>query len=218
MLTDSAVIGFFTDEVVLARIDGKKDSALSKKYHVSAYPTLVMVDREGREIDRLVGYMPPDAFLGRLRNYRRGIGTLSDLLRRAEAGNTDRRLFFEIADKYKYRGGDSEAVKWYQKVIDAGDPKDSLTWESRMALADLYRRGKEYDRAIAAYGSIMNDFKGTGFGADAEIWRAYVLTQKGDTAAAIRAFEGFIEHYPQSEDVEYANRQIAKLKKVEENK
>ncbi len=215
MLTDSTVISFFSNDVVLAKINGKEDTALSKEHHVSAYPTLVMLNQEGVEIDRIVGYQPPEDFLRTLRGYRRGIGTLDDLLRRFER-ESDRGLAFKIAEKYKYRGGEEEAVTWYQKVIDAGDPKDSLTWESRMELADLHRRSKEYDEAIAGYSGIMADFEGSKFGSDAEIWRAYVIQQKGDTVAAIAAYEAFIEHYPDANDAEFARKQIAKLKGLEE--
>ncbi|MEW5994426.1 MAG: thioredoxin fold domain-containing protein [Candidatus Zixiibacteriota bacterium] len=215
VLTDSGVVDFFTNEMVLAKINGKQDTVLRDRHKVSAFPTLVMIGKDGAEIDRIVGYLPPDAFLKTLRQYRQGIGTLADLLSRVEKA-PDRELFFKIADKYKYRGGEEEATGWYQKVIEMGDPKDSLTWESRMALADMHRRAKEYDRAVESFSAIIDDFEGTKFGADAEVWRAYVLQQKGDTTAALKAYEAFIQHYPESEDAEFAGKQIAKLKGVAE--
>ncbi len=210
-MTDQKVIDFFTNEMILAKVNGKEDTLLAQQHHIVAYPTLVMVDTVGDEVDRIVGYMEPDSFLTELRNYEKGIGTLADLLRKAEV-NPDRSLAFEIADKYRYRDGREEAVTWYQKVIDHGDPRDSLSGESRMALADMHRRAKEYDLAALAFTSIMNDFEGTMFAEEAEVWRAIVYRIKADTTAAITAFEEFIEHYPESEDVDYAEKLFMKVK------
>jgi tetratricopeptide (TPR) repeat protein len=218
VLTDQKVIDFFTNEMILAKVNGKEDTLLAQQHHIVAYPTLVMVDTVGDEVDRIVGYMEPDSFLIELRNYQKGIGTLADLLRKAEA-SPDRSQSFKIAQKYRYRDGREEAVTWYQKVIDDDDPRDSLSGESRMALADMHRRAKEYDFAALAFTSIMNDFEGTMFAEDAEVWRAIVYRIKADTTAAITAFEEFIEHYPESEDVDYAEKQIKKLKgETEEEK
>lgn len=195
----------------MAKVNGKEDTLLAQQHHIVAYPTLVMVDKNGDEVDRVVGYEEPDSLLTKLRDYRKGIGTLADLLTKAEA-NPDRFLSLEIAEKYHYRGGNENAVTWYQKVIDTGDPRDSLSGESRTAMADMYRRAKEYATALEAFTGIMKDFEGSMFAQDAEIWRAIVHRQKGDTTTAITAFEEFIEHYPESEDVDYAQKQIAKLK------
>ncbi|UCD65122.1 MAG: tetratricopeptide repeat protein [Candidatus Zixiibacteriota bacterium] len=210
MLKDSAVIDFFSNEMVLVKVDAEVDTNLAKSFHVSGYPTLVMTDKDGQEIDRIVGYLDPEEFIQTLVDYQNGIGTLDDLLSRADT-SLDRELFYEIANKYKYRGGDAEAIGWFQRVIDEGEPTDSMSGESRMSLADMYRRAKEYDRAAQAFTDIMGEFKGTTFAEGAEIWRAIVYRQKGDTSSAVQAFKDFMVHYPESEDSSYARSQIEKL-------
>lgn len=204
------VIDYFANEVVLVKINAKEDTVTTRDYNVSAFPTLVLTDKDGAEIDRIVGYMEAVDFVQKLNDYQNGIGTLDDLLGRADTLQ-DRDLFFEIAEKYKYRGGMEEARLWFEKVIAAGEPTDSLSGESRMAMADLIRRAKEYDGAKAAYEMIMKDFEGSYFAEGAEIWRAIVFRQQGDTTGAITAFKDFIKHYPESEDIEYAQSQIDKL-------
>ena len=211
MFVDSVAVDFFANDVVLVKVNSKVDTLLAEKYSVSAVPTFVLTDANGEEIDRIVGSDSTEAFLQTIRDYENGIGTLDDLLHRAES-ETDRSLFFEIADKYKYRGGSDEAQTWYARVIDEGEPTDSLSAESRFSIADMFRRAKEYDRSHEEFGKIMSDFEGTMFAQDAEIYMAIINRQQGDTAAAIKAFEGYIKHYPESEDVEYANKQIEKLK------
>ncbi|MDH4157972.1 MAG: tetratricopeptide repeat protein [candidate division Zixibacteria bacterium] len=213
-MIDQKAIDFFTTEVILAKVNAEVDSLLAQEFHISGYPTSVLVGEDGEEIDRIVGYLEVDDFLKTIVDYQNGIGTLDDLLARAEL-EPDRELYLEIAEKYKYRGGSDEARNWYQKVIDAGEPTDSLSGEGRMSLADMLRRAKEYEQALEAYGSIMKDFSGEMIAQDAEIWRAIAYRQMGDTTQAINAFQEYIEHYPESEDVEYATKQIDKLKGVE---
>jgi tetratricopeptide (TPR) repeat protein len=218
VLKDSAVIDYFASKVVLAKIDAEQDTALAQTYHVSGYPTLVLTDSDGNEIDRIVGYLESEEFVQTLENYQQGIGTLDDLVSRADS-LVDRNLFYEIAEKYKYRGGDVEATEWFQRVIAEGEPTDSLSGESRMALADMYRRGKDYPTAREAFTKIMKEFPGTMFAEAAEIWKAIVYRQEGDTVMAIKSFKEFIKHYPNSEDVEYAQSQVEKLEgKTEDDK
>ena len=63
MLTDQKAIDYFTNSMILAKFNAEVDTAVAKRYHVSAYPTTVLVDKSGEEIDRIVGYLETDEFL-----------------------------------------------------------------------------------------------------------------------------------------------------------
>jgi tetratricopeptide (TPR) repeat protein len=204
------VIDYFASEVVLAKINAKEDTVITKTYNVSAYPTLVLTDKDGEEIDRIVGYLDAPDFVQKINDYRNGIGTLADLLSRADTLE-DRVLYFDIAEKYKYRGGAEEAKEWFDKVIAAGEPTDSLSGESRGSLADLIRRTGDYDAAREAYSEIMKDFAGTNFAENAEIWRAYLYQKEADTTNALKFYKEFMQHYPESEENEWIQKQIDKL-------
>ncbi len=212
--TDPRTIDFFTNKMVLFKTNAEVDTALSHQFHISGYPTLVMTDSKGNEIDRIIGYEPTEPFLQDLENFQKGIGTLTDLLQRADT-STDRDLYFQIADKYKYRGGDDDAITWYNKVIAAGQPTDSMSGESKFAIADMYLRSQKYDQALDGYGEISKNFKGSNFAELADIYTGIAYTKKGDTAKAISAYEKFVKVHPNSEDTSYARTQISKLKGTE---
>jgi tetratricopeptide (TPR) repeat protein len=211
VFVEPKVIDYFTNDMLLAKVNGDLDTVVARKYAVSGFPTAIMLAPDGKEVDRIVGYAPPEEYLKTLVDYKNGIGTLDNLLAIAK-DSTDRMLYYNIADKYKYRGGSEQAAEWFAKVIAAGAPTDSLAGESRMALADLQRRAKKYDDALASFVAIEKEFTGLMFAEQASVWQAIVYRQKGDTTAAIGAFEKFVESYPKSEDVEYAKKQIDKLK------
>lgn len=219
MFRDPKAIAFFTNEVILTKVNAEVDSNLAKEYKVSGYPTAVLIDKDGKEIDRLVGYDETDAYLQTLRDYQKGIGTLADLLSRAES-DSDRELALEIANKYKYRGGSEEALAWFIKVTESGDRFDSLSAVSRMAVADLHRRTKELDIAIDLYKQIMKDFAGLDLNGlfpeqDALYYVAYIYEKKFDTTNALAHYEAFVNDFPESEDVKYAQKHIDKLTAVE---
>lgn len=216
MLINDTAIEFLTNEMLFAKINAEEDTLIAQKYNAKAYPTFILADSDGNEIDRIVGYMPTQEFIKTMRDYTNGIGTLDDLLAQAEKG-ADRSLYFEIADKYKYRGDGDDALNWYEKIIAEGSPTDSLSGESRMALADMYRRDKDYDKALKAYQAVADDFKGTSFEEGADVYVAYTTMTKGDTTAAIASFESFIKKYPDSEENEWAEKQIKKLNGEEES-
>lgn len=198
--------------MIFAKIHAEQaDSVIAQRYKVKAFPTFVVTEKNGDEIDRIIGYLDPEPFLAKVNDYREGIGTLADLLSKAE-GLEDRNLFFEIADKYKFSGGSDNARIWYQKAIDAGDPMDSLSARSRFAVADMVRRNKDYDAAIKEFEAIKADFDAASYQEEADIWIAIINRQKGDTTAAIQKFEEFMVNYPESEDKEYAEKQIKRLK------
>lgn len=209
MFTDQTAIDFFSSNMILARIHAEQDTVVASKYHARAYPTSILLNKNGEEIDRLVGYDTTDAYLKTFVDFSNGIGTLDDLLGRAEAGG-DRSLDLEIADKYKWRGEVDNAKAWFARVIQAGDPLDSMSGEARISEADMYRRDEDYDKAIETYQKIADEFTSY-HGIDAVIYIGLAQERKGDTAQAIATFESYIEQFPESEDVEYAQKRIAEL-------
>lgn len=215
VFSDTAGINYFSNKVILAKVNAKVDTTLAKTYKISGYPTAVLVDKDGVEIDRVVGFYEVADYIEILENYRKGIGTLADLVEQAQ-GNEDRLLYHDIADKYKFRGGVVEAEEWYNKTIRLGEPADSVSGECRFAIADMFLRAKEYDRSIEEFRKIVDDFKGQDYSMTAEMYIGYTFDRKGDTAAAIEAFEQFIEQHPEAEDAEYAQTEINRLKGIAE--
>ena len=211
MFTDPKAIDFFTNNMILVKIEARVDTAISNRYYVRAFPTSILMRKNGEEIDRLVGFDSTDAYLQMLVDYTNGIGTLDDLLGRAE-GVVDRSLFMEIGDKYKYRGETEAATHWLNRVIEAGEPLDSLSGEARSAMAYMLRKAEKYDEAIEAFGKIAREFVSMYHGMDAVIYKAICHRDKGDTVAAISTLEGYVEMFPESPDVEWAQEQIEKLK------
>jgi tetratricopeptide (TPR) repeat protein len=210
VFTDPKAIEFFTNEMLLVKIDCDVDTLTKQHYRVSGYPTTVLIDKNGEDVDRVIGFRPAEEYMQTLVDYSNGIGTLADLLQQAET-KEDREMYYEIANKYKYSGGSREAEVWFARVVEAGEPTDSLSGMSRLGAADMFRRARDYDRSLEAFKEMAVDFQGTDFEEVADIYTAIVYKRMEDTTAAVTAFQKFIDKYPESEDVEYATEQIESL-------
>lgn len=210
MFVDSQAIEYFTNDVLLVKINAEEDTLTKQRYHVMGYPTTVLINKDGSEVDRLIGYAPPEEFIGTLVDYSNGIGTLADLLDSASTVD-DRTLLFAIADKYKYRGEPDSADTWYNRVIAAGDAADSLSGASRVAMADQLLRMDDYGRALESFKAIAVDFEGQYHGMDAETYVGYIYRVTGDTAQALAKFKEVAEKYPGTEAGDYAASQVEKL-------
>ncbi|RLE32610.1 MAG: hypothetical protein DRJ61_09075 [Acidobacteria bacterium] len=70
--SDSAVITEL-GELVALQLDAEKNGVdAAQKYGVRSFPTILFLDAGGHEVDRILGYLPPDAFLAEVRRIRTG--------------------------------------------------------------------------------------------------------------------------------------------------
>lgn len=63
---DDAVASYLNDELVCIKIDTESNGGLARNYDVSGIPVIVFLSSDGREVERINGYMPPDVFLDRV--------------------------------------------------------------------------------------------------------------------------------------------------------
>ena len=59
----NTTVDALSDKFVCVKIDTDKNQDLSKKYGVRGLPTVVFFDKEGKEINRIVGFRGPDDFV-----------------------------------------------------------------------------------------------------------------------------------------------------------
>ena len=60
---DPAVQKWLAEKTVALKIDAEKDVPLAKRFKITAYPTILFVNADGKEIDHLLGFAEPDDFL-----------------------------------------------------------------------------------------------------------------------------------------------------------
>jgi thiol-disulfide isomerase/thioredoxin len=124
--TDPAVIQLLEEKTVALRIDAEKEADLSKHYKIAAYPSVLLIKPDGAEIDRLVGYREPKAFLEDFNAALRGKDSVSrakDKLAAAGTNNASARM--ELGQALEQRGKYAEALAEYLWCFDHGLEADS---------------------------------------------------------------------------------------------
>ncbi len=61
--SDPQVLRFMQEHLVAIKIDVHQGPTLASEFGVQYLPALVFVDGNGAELDRIVGYVPPQTFL-----------------------------------------------------------------------------------------------------------------------------------------------------------
>jgi len=59
---DHAVQELLSDHFIPVRLDGEQAAQTDRRYHPIWTPTLLVLNEEGAEIHRVVGYLPPEEF------------------------------------------------------------------------------------------------------------------------------------------------------------
>jgi len=66
-LSDKAVSAYLGERVIPVRLNTDREGRkLARRFRVEGLPTLVILNSEGREVARIPGFLPPDAFLERV--------------------------------------------------------------------------------------------------------------------------------------------------------
>jgi len=119
--TDAAVIRLLEQKTVALRIDAEKEAALSKRYKIEAYPSVLLIKPDGTEIDRLVGYCEPTTFIENFNaalNGKDSISRAKDKLMAVGTNDPSARMQFGVVLAQK--GKDAEALTEFLWCFDHG--------------------------------------------------------------------------------------------------
>lgn len=198
--------------VVFAKVNAEVDTIAAQNNSVHGYPSIILFDSDGKEIDRIVGYLPGPEFVETINNYLGGIGTMDYYIAMADSAPTPE-INYYLAQKYDERGKYEEAEGYYQKVIKENKNNDGeYTSGSMQALASISLSLDKYDEAVERYNEVKTKFTDSAIVDDADIMIAICYREKADTTTAIKAFEDYLKAHPNSPDTGYARKQIDKLK------
>lgn len=181
------------------KIDGEKGEGpeLMKKFGVDGYPTVILLNKEGKEIDRIVGFGGDrDEYLQQVRNYLAGKETLADFLNRFEANPQDVKLAFEIGRKYNLRNDEPTAATYFTKA-KALDPSNANGFheeiEYRLSSYALKEGNIEKIRSFIAGLSDDSRYLSRSYNSLLRYYRSQDQQNK-----VLETYEAAIQHMPES--------------------
>lgn len=151
--SDPKVRRWLVQKAVCRKIDAEKETALAKQYKIDAYPTILLLKPNGKEIDRLVGYRDPQSFLAEAKMALAG----KDSVARAQAlltvdAKNDPMKRMSYAQALAQKGRDAAALKEYLWCLDEGNKYGVGFSGVRLSflLSDIKDLGRRYPAALDA--------------------------------------------------------------------
>jgi tetratricopeptide (TPR) repeat protein len=196
------VAQFMAKGFVPLKIDAEKGKGpeLAKRYGVNGFPTLVIVDPKGEEVDRIVGFRPPDQFVAELQPILEG-KSFGELKKKAD---TDLEAAVALGKKYEERGDLTKAAELYQRVLasQAAGPALKEAAEGRLVIIAFSKsRGKD----LAPLEKFFREHQKSGAARDqARILFGYHQRGKGDPAKVIETGDYLIAN-GSKDDAEFLN-------------
>ncbi len=145
---------------VLVRLntDTPEGKEWSRAFSLEGIPTTVVLDAQGNEVDRIIGYEGRSEWTRTLLAYLYGVDTLDDLLVRHRAAASPE-LARDIAEKYLGRGSTKDALVWVE-TAKSGWPPDKAQEvlgldliQGRALLREDPPKGREVLKGLALKGT-----------------------------------------------------------------
>lgn len=111
---------FANANMISYKIDAEKGEGVdfAKKYKIAGYPSILFLDGNGNEVDRIYGYVPAKDFLEMMKDYTKGINTFSYLKNEVEKNPSNIEANFKLADKYSMYGDKDKAADLLKKIVE----------------------------------------------------------------------------------------------------
>ena len=159
----------FVNVHVNAGRDGGREVAA--KYGVDGFPTLVIVDEKGGEIDRIVGYRPPEKFIPEVERILRGEGTLPALRKKADESPEDLSCVVAYAEKLIDSDPAGASMRLHaivETVVSTDAEVEAHKWLVLAMAVEANRKEKmSRESALDDYLKVVTEFPGTKAAADA---------------------------------------------------
>ncbi|MEL0337213.1 MAG: hypothetical protein VXA50_02535 [bacterium] len=156
--SNEKIINFANDNLISLKIDAEKGSGpkQKEKYRVRGYPTIIILDNAGNELDRIIGYLPPDNFLKELNRIKNGTNTLSDLQLKYSENSNDIAIQLDLAKKYIDLNVKDSAKKYLDDIQSYHRSNNAFTFQNFYNLSQLYYRIGEIEVSIDILDQIVD--------------------------------------------------------------
>ncbi|GAB4108162.1 MAG: hypothetical protein Kow001_03900 [Acidobacteriota bacterium] len=197
---DPAVIGEMGEAYVWLRLNAEKDPAgvkMQQDFGVSGYPTILILDPEGREIDRIPGFLPPERFPEAVRSRVESPRSLAGIRRRLEVDPSDVSSHFELATRLMERGMAAEATDHFRKVTELdAENRSGRADAGWYFLAEAQAGSGRMEAALEALAQLRQRFPDSHFAQEAYLMEAEIRMRQGDDQGARNLLARFLREHP----------------------
>ncbi len=204
VLTTDGVKGILSD-YVFTRCNGEEGEGekLFNQYKITAFPTLLILDSGGKELDRLVDEIDEQKIKKTLEQAKSGKSELDELAKKSDANPKDIDLMFNVCMSYIFRSDREKSKKYCEKILKA-DQKNEKGYASQVLLSlgkYLYFRGiKDYDLAAAHLEQVIKLFPESKEAKSAFIFLICSYVKGGKEGVAVMKLRELVKKSPNTKE------------------
>ncbi|MDH3215123.1 MAG: tetratricopeptide repeat protein [Candidatus Krumholzibacteria bacterium] len=196
--TDEKVKKFLAD-LIPVKYDSEKGVgiALSKKYRVSAWPTTILLNPDGEEVDRYLGFLNADKFVKVMGDYIRGIGTVEHYQAMVGKNPDDPEAWKSLGMKYGDAGLVPEAKEALNRFTELA-PHASVDEKAEVfyKLAKVHYEGGSYTDAAQMFEELMAKYAGSEYMDDVTTLLARCYHKLGDADKCVATYLTYVDRHP----------------------
>lgn len=135
------------------KIDAEKGEGIdfAKKYKIQGFPSILFLDGDGNEVDRVYGYVPAKDFMEMMQDYNKGINTFSYLKSEVEKNPSNIEASLKLADKYSMYSETDKAKELLNKIVEMdGSNAGGKTDDAKFRLV-LFTEKEEKAKQLEAF-------------------------------------------------------------------
>jgi outer membrane protein assembly factor BamD (BamD/ComL family) len=189
----------------MVKLNAEKDTVTAARYHVKSYPTVLVLQKDGTEIDRVIGYYRAPEFIQEVKDRMDGRNTLAALA----AAEPDSGRFPEyrsrLAERYFLHGLYDDARKNYLAFVTL-DPGNTsgLSDDALLRLAIMSRKDKDYAAARRYAQQVIDRYPGSDNHKSAVLELAGNWRREGRLTKARTIYLDYAKRFPEDEDAKWA--------------
>lgn len=190
----------FLAELIPVKYDAEKGEGkvAAGEFRVAVYPTLMLLDPEGKEVDRYVGYLGPEDFVKVMTDFKNGVGTVEYYTAKIKDDPEDveswRTLAIKHSEACRLDEAKAASDRYFELAPSAsGDDKAEVLYN----LAFAYYEAMSYEEAIRLFEGIISEFEGTDWQDLAATRVARCYHALGKNKKCVDAYMAYVERHPE---------------------
>ncbi len=194
-------------------VDADRDTNLCQEYDIRLYPTIIIMDPYGGEIERMIGYHAPDEFLKRLSSIKMRDVLVSEMFKKEEQSADDPQFLMDFADLLRNMGTYDAALIRYERAanLDKGN-RLGIYEEATYAMAECNMLAGEYREAGDRFRFFVKSHPGSERREEATMLGAMCYEQAKDRTSAVEMLEDYLQNFRDGTFAQFASKKLTSLR------
>ncbi|MBS1514669.1 MAG: thioredoxin fold domain-containing protein [Bacteroidetes bacterium] len=216
--SNKAVVKYAEKHQINWKTDAEKEGKdLAKKYGVNSYPTLLFVDADGNEIDKIIGFYPAPDFLENIKKINERKSSLAYLQSNYNNNKTDLKANLDLANRLIAEGKADDAKKYLNYIIQTDvSNSQGYTDDAELLIAMMEVKDKTSEAYIKDVNILLEKYPKTNLSKDVKLFLSDKYTESKNDEMALLTLKGLYKKFPKDDMVKYYFGQyyLSKARKI----